>query len=118
MKIIFAWSIIKKAKKMWFTVNYLYAYILRYRINDRLNLIKLCSPIAWTIAYKWYINKCTRIIIFITNEDWIISPVYIGTKNELIAKNITVSIVRKMTEKFINAIEKDISKWNYKILYL
>jgi len=112
MKLIVTQTIEKMAEKIGLDFDDVYNFI---KYNWSSWFIQLCSPMEWTIAYKWYIDNLKRIIIFAVNENWIIYPVYIWDKHDQIAKNITVDIVRKNAKKWKDNIERDVNNWNIKI---
>jgi len=56
-----------------------------------------------------------RIVVFVVTNIGVVYPVYIGDKNDPIAKNITVQIVRKLAETRQKQVEKDISARKIKI---
>lgn len=77
--------------------------------------IQLNSPRENTVAYKWYIDWVKRIIVFAVTTNWLIYPVYLWDKNDLIARNITNDIVRKNADKWHNAVERDLKSQKIKI---
>lgn len=105
MKLIVTQTVEKMAAKIWLDFNDIYDFIVG---NRPYWFIKLCSPIDGTIAYKWYIDNLKRIIVFAINENGIIYPVYIWDKQDQIAKNITINIVRKKAKKWHSDVEKDL----------
>ena len=112
MRLIVTHSIEKMAEKVWLSFDDIYDFI---KTNRPHWFIKLCSPIEWTIAYKWYVDNLKRIIVFAVDENGIIYPVYIWDKQDQIAKNITVDIVRKNADKWHSVVEKDLENRKLKI---
>lgn len=112
MRVIISWSVEKKWKEIWLSFDDMYNFIKNYWNSW---FIELCSPLPWVIAYKWYISKVNRLIVFIVNKKGIIYPVYVWNKNDDIAKNITVSKIREMALQWQEKILFDIEKRNIKI---
>lgn len=112
MKLIVTQTVEKMAAKIWLDFNDIYDFIVG---NRPYWFIKLYSPIDGTIAYKWYIDNLKRIIVFAINENGIIYPVYIWDKQNQIAKNITINIVRKKAKKWHSDVEKDLKNKKLKI---
>jgi len=112
MKLIVCWSIEKKGKEIWISFDEIYTYIKDHR---KYWMEKLCSPLPDTVAYKWYVTRLHRIIVFMVTTSGIIYPVYIGDKHDELAKNITVHMIRNQTHIRQKAIEKDIQERKIKI---
>ena len=112
MRLIVVQTVEKMAAKIWLDFDDVYDFI----VNNRPNwFIKLCSPIEWTTAYKWYVDNLKRIIIFAVHESGIMYPVYIWDKQDHIAKNITIDVIRKNAEKWHSNVENDLKNKKLKI---
>ncbi len=105
MRLIVTESIEKAAKTIGISFEDIYAYIKSHRKNG---LEELYSPLSDTVAYKGYITRLQRIIIFSVQSSGIVYPVYIGDKHDNIAKNLTVTLIRKEAEQRQIAVEKDV----------
>ena len=112
MRVIITHSIEKKAEKIWITFDDIFDFIQN---NWGSWLENLCSPLADTTAYKGYMSNLHRIVIFAIVEKGVIYPVYIWDKNDPIAKNITVQVIRKYWNTWHGQIEKEIIEKKFKI---
>ncbi len=98
MKIIFSKSLLKRAS--WYNIS---IDDLEIRINKHFhNCILLCSPFPGTNAYKGYYSGVDRIIMFHVTDKWVLYPVYVGDKNDAIAKNITASLVKNHAQHWLD----------------
>lgn len=112
MRLIVTESIEHKARSIWISFDDIYDFI---KIHRNFWLEQLCSPLPDTIAYKGYMSRWERIVVFAITYKGIIYPVYIWDKHDIIAKNITVQAVRKFTETWQKKIEQDIIAKKIKI---
>lgn len=112
MRLVVTASIEMEAKKLWISFDNIYMYIQNHRKHW---LEELCSPLPDTIAYKGYMTRLQRIILFSITTNGVIYPVYIWDKQDDIAKNITVALVRKKAQQRQISVEKDISNKRIKI---
>lgn len=112
MRLIVTKTIEKLAEEAWLNFDQLYDFI---KDNWDHWFLKLCSPMPDTIAYKGYYDRLRRVIVFVVSKHWIIYPVYVWDKNDSIAKNITVEVIRKNAIKWYNTIKLDAKEWNVKV---
>lgn len=112
MRLLVAECIEKKGKGIWITFDDIYEFIKKNRSSW---LEELCSPLSNTTAYKGYMSNLQRIVVFAVSKTGVIYPVYIGDKNDKIAKNITVQVVRKYAQARQKQIENDIGDRKIKI---
>ncbi|MEA2064948.1 MAG: hypothetical protein U9O66_01455 [Patescibacteria group bacterium] len=114
MKLIIPYSIERQLKKIGITVNNFLCFLKETPFKSK-KLIEICAPLDGIKVYKAYLDNLKRAIIFCKHKKGIIYPVYVGNKNDSIAKNITVNIVRKNVEIWQIKVLKDIQDKNYKI---
>jgi len=114
MKLIITNHIEKSLSKMGLSVSDFLEFLCSSTFWSA-KLIEICSPFEDTIVYKAYINDLDRGIIFLIKTKGIVYPVYIGDKNDPIAKNITVALVRKYAESWQDTFIKDLETKKYKI---
>ncbi|MCK5459701.1 hypothetical protein KAI52_01145 [Candidatus Parcubacteria bacterium] len=114
MKLIIPCSIEKQLKKTGITVNDFLCFLKNTPFKSK-KLIEICAPLDDIKVYKAYLDKIKRAIIFCKHKKGIVYPVYVGDKNDAIAKNITVNIVRKNVEIWQIKVLKDIQNKQYKI---
>ncbi|AHB41354.1 hypothetical protein P148_SR1C00001G0563 [candidate division SR1 bacterium RAAC1_SR1_1] len=112
MRLIIPQSIEKKANEIGLSFDDLYNFI---KDNRERNFEKLCAPLPNTIAYKGYIDKAKRLVLFFVTNQGVLYPVYIGDKHDKIAKNITVEIIRKEAEHWHKKVETDFHQRKIKI---
>jgi hypothetical protein len=87
---------------------------LRLNKYESNSYILLCSPIKGINVYKAYLDRRRRAIFF-SHDNGLIYPVYVGDKCDLIAKNITVKIVRQYAEIWQDKVLTDIEAKQYKV---
>ena len=114
MKLIFWNTFLKKAKSYGITIDDLQQWITDHFHSFHL----LCSPLEDTNAYKWYYSGVDRVIVFHVSKKWILYPVYIGDKNDPIAKNITVAIVKDHAQERLDKFLTDLQAKNCQIRHI
>lgn len=114
MKLIIPQYIEKQLKKFGITISDFLHFFQKTSLGSK-KLIEICTPLKDTKVYKAYLDNTKRAVIFCVYNKGIIYPVYIGDKNDAIARNITVDIIRKYTEQWQIKVLEDIRCKRYKI---
>lgn len=115
MRLIITASIEKKAKKIWLTFDELYDFIKSKFSKEKITLENICSPIKWTTAYKGYISKLKRTVIFYKDDNGLLYITYIWNKQDEVGKNITKRVIKNNFNKWLDKIERDIDEDNIKL---
>lgn len=62
--------------------------------------VQLCCPLPDTVVYKAYLDGVTRMVVFVIVQKGLAYPVYVGDKHDLVGRNVTVSVIRAMAERW------------------
>lgn len=113
MKLVITKHVEKQFKGIGLQVDDLIAF-LKQNPEESKRFIKLCSPLKGVTVYKAYLDKLRRVVFFVHHHG-LIYPVYAGDKKDLLAKNITVPLVRKYAQHWQDRILQDVEAQQYKV---
>ncbi|PIT94121.1 hypothetical protein COU00_00740 [Candidatus Falkowbacteria bacterium CG10_big_fil_rev_8_21_14_0_10_43_11] len=114
MKLIIPLYIEKELEKLGISIRSFVLFLKNTALGSA-KLIEICAPLPDTKVYKAYLDGNQRAVLFCVQIKGIIYPAYVGNKQDSIAKNITVSIVRKNAEQWQLKVLTDIQNKHYKI---
>lgn len=114
MRLIIPLHIEKELVKLGISIRNFVAFLKNTPLGGA-KLIEICAPLPDTKVYKAYLDSTKRAVIFCVQIKGLIYPVYVGDKKDSIAKNITVSVVRKNAEQWQLKVLADVQAKHYKI---
>lgn len=117
MKILISESVEKSLLELGFSIQSFLSFLRKHSMESA-RFVQLCSPLPDTVVYKAYLDGVTRVIVFVIIGKGLAYPVYVGDKHDLIGRNVTVSVIRGMAERWQSEFLRELREKKIKVRHI